>query len=111
LYLFILVPPDSLEMETSKIPLVFLVFFPQVGGYDDGNGAGSTGADAGSGTGATPYKLITYADRLYLEAELISAGVITGDAKAVFKKAMEASMSQVDYIIQLLYNRRKQFLR
>ena len=73
--------------------------YPAGGRYDDGNGAGSTGADAGSGTGAAPYKLITYADRLYLEAELISAGVITGDAKAVFKKAMEASMSQVDYII------------
>jgi hypothetical protein len=70
--------------------------YPVGGRYDDGNG-GTAGA--GSGTGAAPYKFITYADRLYLEAELISTGVITGDAKAVFKKAMEASMSQVDYII------------
>jgi hypothetical protein len=70
--------------------------YPVGGKYDDGT---ATVAGAGSGTGAAPYKLITYADRLYLEAELISAGVIPGDAKAVFKKAMEASMSQVDYII------------
>ena len=70
--------------------------FPAGGKYDDGT---ATVAGAASGTGAAPYKLITYADRLYLEAELISAGVIPGDAKAVFKKALEASMSQVDYII------------
>jgi hypothetical protein len=70
--------------------------YPVGGKYDDGT---ATVAGAGSGTGAAPYNLITYADRLYLEAELISAGVIPGDAKAVFKKAMEASMSQVDYII------------
>jgi hypothetical protein len=71
--------------------------YPVGGKYDDGSAPLVAGA--GSGTGAAPYKLITYADRLYLEAELISAGVIAGDAKAVFKKAMEASMSQVDYII------------
>jgi hypothetical protein len=70
--------------------------YPVGGKYDDGT---ATVAGAGSGTGAAPYKFITYADRLYLEAELISAGVVPGDAKAVFKKAMEASMSQVDYII------------
>jgi hypothetical protein len=71
--------------------------YPVGGKYDDNSTPRV--ADAGSGTGAAPYKLITYADRLYLEAELISAGVVAGDAKAVFKKAMEASMSQVDYII------------
>ena len=70
--------------------------YPVGGKYDDGS---ATIASAGSGTGAAPYKFITYADRLYLEAELINAGVVPGDAKAVFKKAMEASMSQVDYII------------
>ncbi len=70
--------------------------YPVGGKYDDGT---ATVAGAASGTGAAPHKFITYADRLYLEAELISAGVVTGDAKAVFKKAMEASMSQVDFII------------
>lgn len=70
--------------------------YPVGGKYDDGT---ATVAGAASGTGAAPHKFITYADRLYLEAELINAGVIPGDAKAVFKKAIEASMSQVDYII------------
>src|SRR6188508_3378369 len=60
--------------------------YPVGGKYDDGT---ATVAGAGSGTGAAPYKFITYADRLYLEAELINAGVVTGDAKAKFKAAME----------------------
>ena len=71
--------------------------YPVGGRYDDGNGGI---ADASSGTGAAPYRFITYADRLYLEAELINTGVITGDAKVVFEKAMKASMEQVDYVIE-----------
>ena len=31
-----------------------------------------------SGTGAAPYRFITYADVLYLKAELIHAGLISG---------------------------------
>jgi hypothetical protein len=52
-----------------------------------------------AGTGARPHEFITYADRLYLEAELIQAGVATGDAKAVFTKALDESFAQVDYFI------------
>ncbi len=70
--------------------------YPVGGKYDDGKGGA---ASANSGTGAAPYRFITYADRLYLEAELINSGVITGDARAVFEAAMEASMEQVDYVI------------
>ncbi len=58
---------------------------------------GSTGST--SGTGAAPYRFITYADRLYLQAELINTGVIAGDAKAVLSAAMAASFAQVDYMI------------
>ncbi len=70
--------------------------YPVGGRYDDGQGGV---ASATSGTGAAPYKLITYADRLYLEAELINTGVIAGDARAVFSAALTASIAQVDYII------------
>jgi len=52
-----------------------------------------------AGTGALPHQFITYADRLYLEAELINTGVITGDEKAVFSKALDESFLQMDYII------------
>jgi hypothetical protein len=70
--------------------------YPVGGRYDDGQGGV---ASATSGTGAAPQKLITYADRLYLEAELINAGVIAGDAREVFSRALSASMAQVDYVI------------
>ncbi len=70
--------------------------YPVGGRYDDGQGGTATTT---SGTGASPYRFITYADRLYLQAELINTGVIAGDARAVFSAAMSASMAQVDYII------------
>lgn len=54
---------------------------------------------AAAGTGARPHEFITYADRLYLEAELILAGVVTGDAKAVFSKALDASFAHVDNVV------------
>jgi len=70
--------------------------YPVGGRYDAG--AGGT-AGAASGTGAAPYRFITYADRLYLEAELINAGVATGNERLVFDSALKISMSQVDYVI------------
>jgi Susd and RagB outer membrane lipoprotein len=72
--------------------------YPVGGRYDDGLGSPS-GTGPASSTGAAPYRFITYADRLYLEAELIIAGVIPGDAKAVLTAAMNASFAQVDYVI------------
>jgi len=52
-----------------------------------------------AGTGALPHQFITYADRLYLEAELINTGVITGDEKAKFSQALDESFLQMDHII------------
>ena len=56
-------------------------------------------APINAGTGARPHEFITYADRLYLEAELINAGIYTGDQKAKFTSALNESFKQVDYII------------
>ncbi len=70
--------------------------YPVGGRYDDGQGGV---ASATSGTGAAPQRLITYADRLFLEAELIISGVVTGDAREVFNRALAASMAQVDYVV------------
>src|SRR5690606_23249042 len=64
--------------------------------YDEGTGGV---ASANSGTGAAPYRFITYADRLYLEAELIQEGIVAGDAKATLKAAMLESFYQIDYTI------------
>jgi Starch-binding associating with outer membrane len=77
--------------------------YPVGGRYDDGQGAFSSGVLVGvssaSGTGAAPYRFITYADVLYMEAELIKTGVITGDARAKLQAAMQESFNQVDYVI------------
>jgi len=77
-----------------------LGLYPAGGRYED-NGAATitTLTPLGAGTGALPHQFITYADRLYLEAELINAGVITGDEKAVFSKALDESFLQMDHII------------
>lgn len=79
--------------------------YPVGGRYDDG-AAKSINANAGNiapanaGTGARPHEFITYADRLYLEAELIQVGLAPGNARAAFSKALDESFNQVDNIVQ-----------
>jgi hypothetical protein len=93
------VGPDRDRTQQNTISLFGI--YPVGGKYDDGS---ATIASANSGTGAAPYRLITYADRLYLEAELINIGVITGDAKAKLAAAMDESFKQVDYVITNFVN-------
>ena len=93
------VGPDRDRTQQNTISLFGI--YPVGGKYDDGS---ATIASASSGTGAAPYRLITYADRLYLEAELINTGVITGDAKAKLAAAMDESFKQVDYVITNFVN-------
>ncbi|POY36957.1 SusD/RagB family nutrient-binding outer membrane lipoprotein [Solitalea longa] len=78
--------------------------YPVGGRYDDGalDGDGNkVKITPTSGSGAAPYKFLTYADRLYLEAELINAGIATGDAKAKLNAAITESFKQVDYVVEL----------
>jgi Starch-binding associating with outer membrane len=77
-----------------------LGIYPAGGRYNDSaaksvNSIGSQNA----GTGALPHQFITYADRLYLEAELIHFGLAPGNEKTVFSKALDESFNQVDYLI------------
>ena len=88
------VGPDRDRTQQNTISLFGI--YPVGGKYDDGS---ATVATASSGTGAAPYRMITYADRLYLEAELINAGVITGNAKTKLETAIRESFRQVDYVI------------
>lgn len=77
-----------------------LGIYPIGGRYDDGAAQtiNSIGADK-AGTGAAPQRALTYADRLYLEAELIHVGLADGDEAVVFEKAVKESFAQVDYVI------------
>lgn len=74
--------------------------YPAGGRFNDSAAkAVNTIGTSAAGTGALPHQFLTYADRLYLEAELINTGVVTGDARAVFSKALDESFNQVDYIV------------
>ena len=77
-----------------------LGLYPAGGRYED-NGAKTitTLGAINAGTGALPHQFLTYADRLYLEAELINAGLVTGTEATVFSKALDESFNQMDYII------------
>jgi hypothetical protein len=93
------VGPDRDKTQQNNSTLFGI--YPVGGRYDDKAGkAGAGGKITGtSATGAAPYRFITYADRLYLEAELIKTNVIAGDAKAKLKAAIEESFAQIDYVV------------
>ena len=78
-----------------------LGLYPAGGRYEDGAGLSITALGGGvkAGTGALPHQFITYADRLYLEAELINAGLAPGNERTVFSKALDESFNQMDHII------------
>ena len=78
--------------------------YPVGGKYDDKSGSGSSSSNklsTASATGAAPYRFITYADRLFLEAELINTGVVAGDARAKTLAAIKESFKQVDAVVAL----------
>ena len=77
-----------------------LGIYPAGGRYDAGAGVtiNSIGAQ-NAATGALPHQFLTYADRLYLEAELVNAGLAPGNERAIFSKALDESFAQMDYII------------
>ncbi|NSL89107.1 SusD/RagB family nutrient-binding outer membrane lipoprotein [Chitinophaga sp. Mgbs1] len=72
--------------------------YPVGGRYDDRNALVVNG---GSGTGAAPLRLLTYADVLYIKAELQNAGIVAGDARATLQQALDASFAQVDFVVNL----------
>ncbi|WP_281298379.1 SusD/RagB family nutrient-binding outer membrane lipoprotein [Flavobacterium limnophilum] len=73
----------------------------QTGGrYDDGQGGVMTGS---SGTGVAPFRMFTYDEFLYVQAELIQVGKLTtaGTVEAKLEQAMKASFAKVDEVVAL----------
>ena len=70
--------------------------FPCGGRYDDGQGFARTIA---SGTGVAPRRILTYDEFLYIQAELMQVGLMSGDAGAKLREAMEASFAKVDQVV------------
>jgi hypothetical protein len=75
--------------------------YPCGGRYDQGDAQEVTGNPLlpSPGTGAAPYRFLTYTDRLFIETELILANVITGDARAKFSLALTEAFVQVDFVV------------
>ena len=88
------VGPD--KDRSNQVSLSVVGLYPVGGRYDDSVGITVSGT---SGTGSAPYRFITYPDRLFLEAELINAGLAPGNEREVLEAAITASFEQVDQVI------------
>jgi uncharacterized protein YjlB len=78
-------------------------FYPCGGRYDDGKFEDPTTKKdeqlkGGDATGNAPMRFITYADRLFIEAELASQKSIGSNTRTLFKNAVTASFSLIDHI-------------
>jgi len=78
-----------------------LGLYPIGGRFDDGKGGVVNTSGAISGPGNVAQRLLPYFSVLYTQAELVltEAGV-SGDHRALFKSAMEASFAKVNAIAQ-----------
>ncbi len=70
--------------------------FPSGGFYDDNSGPT---IDINSGTGVAPHRILTYDEFLYIQAELINAGLMSGSASEKLEEAMIASFAKVDEVV------------
>lgn len=70
--------------------------FPCGGRYDDGQGFARTIA---SGTGVAPRRILTYDEFLYVQAELMQVGLMSGDPGTKLREAMTASFAKVDQVV------------
>ena len=70
--------------------------FPCGGRYDDNEGFER---DITSGTGVAPKRILTYDELLYVQAEMMQVGLISGDAGDMLEDAMTASFKKVDEVV------------
>ena len=81
----------SLDRSLTKIGLYLCG-----GKYDNGAGGVITAYNAGSG--AAPHKMLPYYALKFMLAELALAGEPAGDARALLKEALEASIAHVNSV-------------
>jgi hypothetical protein len=82
----------------QRISQTTLGIYPIGGKYDDGTGGGVKATD-GAG-GAAPFRFLTYADVLFIRAELANVGLTTEDPKDLLKQGMEAAFNHIDYVVK-----------
>jgi hypothetical protein len=84
----------------GRASFTMMGIYPCGGTFDDGVQVGPLGSL--DGTGAAPQRFITYADRLYIEAEMMQVGRVAGDARAKLEEAIYASFEQVDMVVDMV---------
>ncbi|MGK7396719.1 MAG: SusD/RagB family nutrient-binding outer membrane lipoprotein [Candidatus Cyclobacteriaceae bacterium M3_2C_046] len=75
-----------------------LGLYPYGGKYDDDTGGS---VDQNSASGAVPQRILTYTDRLFIEAELALAGVTNANDSTLFHEAMLAAFDKLSEIVDL----------
>lgn len=73
--------------------------FPAGGRYDDGLGGSVATLKTFSGTGIAPKRILTYDEFLYIQAELMQAGKLTGNVSTKLQAAVTASFAKVDQVV------------
>lgn len=81
---------------TQDASMTVIGIYPVGGKYDDGNGGK---IDAKSGSGIAPDKMLQAYSVPFMKAELVLAGEIVGDAKALLEDALEASLAHVNSVV------------
>lgn len=73
--------------------------FPCGGRFDDGQGGSVSTLTGFSGKGIAPRRILTYDEFLYIQAELIHAGKLSGNEASKLQQAMTASFAKVDEVV------------
>lgn len=95
-------PDRDLSAEASY---TYPGIFPAGGRYDDGLGgsidammAKTPGAPA-QPTGIAPHRIFTYAEFLFVQAELMQVGKLSGNVTTALQEALTASFAKVDDVV------------
>ena len=72
--------------------------FPAGGRYDDKKGGAVDGTTKWA-TGIAPHRIFTYAEFLYVQAELMQVGKLSGDVATKLEQALNASFAKVDEVV------------
>ena len=81
--------------------------FSSGGRYDDGLGGSindimaKTPGQPLAPTGIAPHRILTYDEFLYIQAELMQVGKLSGDVSTKLKDAITASFAKVDQVVKL----------
>lgn len=75
--------------------------FPSGGRYDDGKGGvvDELITEPDAPTGIAPHRILTYDEFLYIQAELMQVGKMTGNVADKLEEAMQASFAKVDLVV------------